>query len=105
MSDEKLGTLNKKMEAILGLGKAPSQNIVFFHLLGTGKTMTVGEISGEVGLTSKATERAVAKLLEKGLIQRAPFRARSYSCDSKEIIMGLLVAVQNLRERLDRRGL
>jgi len=105
MSEEKLGTLNAKMEAILGLSKAPSQNIVFFHLLGTGKTMTVGETSSEVGLTSKATERAVAKLLEKGLIQRAPFRARSYSCDSKEILLGLLVTVQNLKERLDKRGL
>ena len=105
MSEEKLGKLNEKMAAILGLGKAPSQNIVFFSLLGTGKTMTVGEISGEVGLTSKATERAVAKLLEKKLIQRAPFRARSYFCDSKEILLGLLVTVQNLKERLDKRGL
>jgi predicted transcriptional regulator len=105
MSEEKLGKLNEKMEAILGLSKAPSQNIVFFSLLGTGKTMTVGEISIEVGLTSKATERAVAKLLEKELIQRAPFRARSYSCDSKEILLGLLVTVQNLKERLDKRGL
>jgi predicted transcriptional regulator len=105
MSEEKLGTLNDKMEAILRLSNAPSQNIVFLHLLGTGKTMTVGEISGEVNLTSKATERAVAKLLEKGLIQRAPFRARSYSCDSKEILLGILVTVQNLKERLDKRGL
>jgi predicted transcriptional regulator len=105
MSEEKLRKLNDKMKAILRLSKAPSQNIVFYHLLGTGKTVTVGEISGEVSLTSKATERAVAKLLEKGLIQRAPFRARSYACDSKEIILGLLVAVQSLRERLDRRGL
>ena len=105
MSEEKLGKLNEKMEAILGLGKAPSQNIVFFSLLGTGKTMTVGEISSEVDLTSKATERAVAKLLEKKLIQRAPFRARSYSCDSKEILLGLLVTVQNLKDRLDKRGL
>ena len=105
MSEEKLEKLNLKMEAVIGLGKAPSQNIVFFHLLGTGKTMTVGEVSGEVSLTSKATERAVAKLLEKELIQRASFRARSYSCDSKEILMGLLVTVQNLKERLDKRGL
>jgi predicted transcriptional regulator len=105
MSEKKLGKLNDKMEAILGLNKAPSQNIVFFHLLGTGKTMTVGEISGEIGLTSKATERVVAKLLEKELIQRAPFRARSYSCDSKEILLGLLVTIQNLKVRLDKRGI
>jgi hypothetical protein len=84
MSEEKLGTLNDKMEAILVLSKAPSQKIAFFHLLGTGKT---------------------AKLLEKGLIQRAPFRARSYSCDSKEILLGMLVTVQKLKERLDKRGL
>ena len=105
MSEKKLGALEGKMEAILGLSKAPSQRIVFFQLLGTGKTMTVGEISTEVGLTSKATERAVAKLLEKNLIYRAPFRARSYTSDSKEIILGLLVVVQNLRDRLDKKGI
>jgi predicted transcriptional regulator len=105
MSEEKMGKLNEKMKAILRLSKAPSQNIVFFHLLGTGKTMTVREISSELGLTSKAAERAVAKLLEKEFIQRAPFRARSYSCDSKEILLGMLVTIQNLKERLDKRGL
>ncbi|UCH58054.1 MAG: hypothetical protein JSV18_03935 [Candidatus Bathyarchaeota archaeon] len=105
MSEERVDELKGKMGAILNLKKAPSQNIVFFHLLGSGKTMTVREIAGEVGLTSKATERAVAKLLEKNLIQRTPFRAQSYTCDSKEILLGLLLAVSDLTERMEKRGL
>ena len=39
------------------------------------------------------------------IVKRAPFRARSYSCDSKEIFLGMLVTVQNLTERLDKRAL
>ena len=105
MSEEKLRELGERMDAIQGLERAPSQNTVFIHLLGTGRTMTVREISGELGLTQKATERAVAKLLEKGLIQRAPFRQRSYTCDSKEIILGLLLTVNELRKRLEKRGI
>jgi predicted transcriptional regulator len=103
MSEEKLKELREKMEAIQGLDRAPSQNMVFFHLLGTGRTMTVREISGELGLTPKATERAVAKLLDKRLIQRAPFRQRSYTCDSKEILLGLLVNLGELQKRLEKR--
>jgi predicted transcriptional regulator len=105
MSEEKVKDLREKMDAIQGLERAPSQNMVFFHLLGTGRTMTVREVSGELGLTPKATERAVAKLLEKGLIQRAPFRQRSYTCDSKEIILGLLVNLSELQKRLEKRGI
>ena len=105
MSEETLKELRKKMGAIQGLERAPSQNMVFFHILGTGRTMTVREISGELGLTPKATERAVAKLLEKGLIQRAPFRQRSYTCDSKEILLGLLVNLSELQKRLEKRGI
>ena len=101
MPQEKIETINKKMELIFRLKKAPSQNTIFLHLLGTGKTLTVSEISNEVGLSPKATARAVAKLLEKELIQRAPFRARSYNCDSKEIFLGLLLAVQKINEKLD----
>ncbi len=105
MSEEKLKELREKMEAIQGLERAPSQNMVFFHLLGTGRTMTVREISGELGLTPKATERAVAKLLEKGLIQRAPFRQRSYTCDNKEVLLSLLVNLSELQARLEKRGI
>ena len=105
MSEEKLKELREKMDNILSLKKAPSQNTIFLHLLGTGRTITVREIAGELSLTNKATERAVAKLLEKGLIQRAPFRQRSYTCDSKEILLGLLLTLNELRERLEKRGI
>ncbi len=105
MSEEKLKELREKMGAIQGLERAPSQNMVFFHLLGTGGTMTVREVSGELGLTLKATERAVAKLLEKGLIQRAPFRQRSYTCDNKEVLLSLLVNLSELQARLEKRGI
>ena len=56
-------------------------------------------------LTSKAAERAVAKLVKKGLIQRAPYRTRSYLCGSKEILLGLLVIMAELKARLDKNGL
>ena len=105
MSEEKAKELREKMEAIQGLERAPSQNIVFFHLLGTGRTITVREIASELSLTPKATERAVAKLLEKGLIQRAPFRQRSYTCDSKEILLGLLLTLNELQKRLEKKGI
>ena len=104
MSEGKLSEIREKMDAVRNLKRAPSQNTIFFHLLGTGKTMTVREISVELSLTPKATERAVAKLLEKGLIQRAPFRQRSYTCDSKEILLGLLLTLNDLQERLEKRG-
>ena len=105
MSEEKLKELREKMEAIRGLERAPSQNMIFFHLLGTGRTITVREIASELSLTPKATERAVAKLLEKGLIQRAPFRQRSYTCDNKEVLLVLLVNLSELQKRLEKRGI
>jgi predicted transcriptional regulator len=103
MSEEQVKELRKKMDTIKNLNRAPSQNTIFFHLLGTGRTMTVKEIASELGLTPKATERAVAKLLEKGLIQRAPFKQRSYTCDSKEILLGLLLTLTDLQKRLEKR--
>jgi len=100
MSDEQVKELREKMEALQNLMKAPSQLQIFFRLLGTGKTMTVKELSTEIGMTPKATERAVAKLLEKGLIQKAPFREGSYACDSKEILLGLLMVTLDLQRKL-----
>jgi predicted transcriptional regulator len=105
MSEKNIDKIRNKMEKITGLRRAPSQRIVFFHLLGRGKTLTVSEIAKEVELTHKATERAVAKLLEKELIQRAPFKAKSYTVDSKEITLCLLLTVTELKERLDKKGI
>lgn len=96
MSEQQLGEMREKMETILGLQRAPSQFMVFYHLLGTGKTMTVKEISDELVLTPKATERAVAKLLEKNIIQKSTFRDGGYNVDSKGVTLMLLVTSMEL---------
>jgi len=90
-----------RTEELLTLQKAPSQFSILFHLLGIGRTMTIREISNELGLTPKATERAMAKLLEKGLIQRTPFREGAYACDSKQILLSLFLAIVNMKENLE----
>ncbi|TRO48895.1 hypothetical protein E2P65_02060 [Candidatus Bathyarchaeota archaeon] len=105
MTEEQVSGLRNMMEEIAKLSKAPSQMQVFYHLLRTGRSMSVKELSTELSLTPKATERAVAKLAEKTLIQRASFRQRSYTCDSKEILLGMLVNLTDLRDRLERKGL
>jgi predicted transcriptional regulator len=96
LSEQQLGDMKKKLETLLGLMKAPSQFMVFLHLLNTGKTMTVKEISEELVLTTKATERAVAKLLEKEVIQKSPFRDGAYNVDIKGVTTILLVATIEL---------
>ncbi len=105
MTEEQVSELRNKMGEIAKLSKAPSQIQVFYHLLGTGRSMSVKELSTELSLTPKATERAVAKLVDKGLIQRSSFRQRSYTCDNKQILLGLLVNQTDLKDRLDRKGL
>ena len=105
MTEEQVSGLKNMMDEIAKLTKAPSQMQVFYHLLGTGRSMSVKELSTELSLTPKATERAVAKLVDKELIQRASFRQRSYTCDSKQILLGLLVNQTDLKDRLDRKGL
>jgi len=105
MTEEQVSELRSKMDEIAKLPKAPSQIRIFYHLLGAGRSMSVKELSMELSLTPKATERAVAKLVDKDLIQRASFRQRSYTCDSKEILLGLLVNLTDLKDRLDRKGL
>ncbi len=91
-----------RTDTLLKLRKAPSQFQILFHLLGTAKTMSVKDISTELSLTPKATERAVAKLLEKNLIQRAPFKDGSYTCDAKQIVLSLLVTVSDMYEDYER---
>jgi len=103
MSEQAINELREKTEAMLKLRRAPSQFTVLFHLLGTGRALTIREISSEVELTAKATERAVAKLLQKGLIQRTPFREGAYTCDSKQVLLGLLLVTSYLYQNLEER--
>ncbi len=104
MSDKQLSELRERTDILLKLRKAPSQFQVLFHLLGTGRTLTVKELSTELSLTPKATERAVAKLLEKNLIQRSSFKDGGYNCDTKGIVLSLLVTVSDLYEDYERRN-
>jgi len=104
MSEESIRELREKTEALFKLRRAPSQYAVLFHLLGTGRAMTIREISSEIELTAKATERAMAKLLQKGLIQRTPFRDGAYTCDSKQVLLGLLLVASDLYQSLKERS-
>ncbi len=102
MSEKQLAELMDRTDTLLKLRKAPSQFLIIFHLLGTAKTMTVKEISTELNLTPKATERAVSKLLEKNLVQRSPFKDGGYTCDSKQIMLSFLVTVSDMYEDYER---
>ena len=88
---------------MLRLKRAPSQETIFYYILETGKTMTVKEVASELDLTAKSAERAVAKLLDKGLLQRSTFREGTYVCDSKMIVVSLLRTVIELYEDLENR--
>lgn len=103
MSEEQLEQLKELTDNLFSLERAPSQSTVFHHLLETGKTMTVKELAGELDLTPKATERAVAKLLDKGLIQRNVFREGTYLCDSRKILLSLLMVTVELYQDYEKR--
>ena len=103
MSIRTPGLIRERTEALLRLKRAPSQETIFYYILETGKTMTVKEVASELDLTAKSAERAVAKLLEKGLLQRSTFREGAYVCDSKMIVVSLLRTVIELYEDLENR--
>lgn len=103
MSEERLKPLRELNDSLLNLRRAPSQLMIFYHLLETGKTMTVKELSGELDMTPKATERAVAKLLDKRLVQRNKFREGTYMCDSRKILLSLLVMTTELYQDYEKR--
>ena len=103
MSIKMPGLIRERTEALLRLKRAPSQETIFYYMLETGKTMTVKEVASELDLTAKSAERAVAKLLEKGLLQRSTFREGTYVCDSKLIVVSLLRTVIELYEDLENR--
>ena len=55
MTEEQVSELRSKMDEIAKLSRAPSQMQVFYQLLGTGRSMSVKELSTELSLTPKAT--------------------------------------------------
>ena len=101
MSEELIDELRERADALCRITHAPSQSLILFHLLGTGRVMAVKEIAEEVGFTHKATERAVAKLLKKGLIQRTSFRNGAYVCDAKYVLLCLLHMATCLYEDIE----
>ncbi len=98
LSEKRLGELRKRTDALMMLKRAPSQETVFHYLLETGRSMSVREIGSELSLTDKAVERATAKLVDKGLVQRSTFREGAYEVDANLIIMSLLRVVTELYE-------
>ncbi len=102
MSEKQLYVLRDRTDTLLKLRKAPSQFQILFHLLSTAKTMSPKDLSIELNLTPKATERAVSKLLEKNLIQKSPFKDGGYICDAKQIVLSLLVTVSDMYEDYER---
>ena len=103
MSIRTPGLIRERTEALLRLKRAPSQETIFYYILETGKTMSVKEVASELDLTAKSAEGAVARLLEKGLLQRSTFREGTYVCDSKMIVVSLLRTVIELYEDLENR--
>ena len=96
MSEEKISAYKEKMDNLLTLGRAPSQFSVFLFLLESGRIMSVREVSEHLELTTKATERAIAKLVDKGLVIRSTFREASYKVDSNELMISFLLAITEL---------
>ncbi|MFB0543773.1 MAG: winged helix-turn-helix transcriptional regulator [Candidatus Bathyarchaeia archaeon] len=94
--------LKDKVSSLLTLDRAPSQFSIFIHLVSTGRSMTIKEISEGLSLSYKAAERAVAKLLDKGLIQRLPFKEGTYICDTKQVLLCLLLACSDMNTQLQK---
>lgn len=94
--------LRDRMASLLTLYRAPSQFNIVVHLVSMGRPLTIKEISEGLSLTYKATERAVAKLLEKGLVQRLPFKEGAYTCDAKQVLLCLLLACADMNIQLEK---
>ncbi len=102
MSSQKK-SIRERTNSLLKLGRAPSQETMFYYFLETGKTMTTREVASELGVTDKSAERAVAKLVDKGLVQRSTFRENAYVCDVKIVVVSLLRTINELYDDLESR--
>ncbi|MFP3951604.1 MAG: hypothetical protein ACLFVP_05650 [Candidatus Bathyarchaeia archaeon] len=96
MSKEQLERVSEYTENLLSLHRAPSQFRIFFQLLSTGRTMTVKEMAEENKLTEKATERATAKLLDRGLVERSMFREGGYTVNIRRVMISMYMTILEL---------
>ena len=103
MSNNQIISLKDKTDNLFKIKRAPSQFQVLVHLINTGKTMSVKELSTEINLTPKATERALSKLFEKELVQRNPFKEGGYYCDIKDVVLNILFKMIELNEDFEKR--
>ena len=103
MSKIDLTNYKEKIENLFLLKRAPSQFKVFTFLLESGKIMTVREIAEYLDLTTKATERAISKLVDKGLVLRSTFREASYNVDSNKIFTYFLITLNDLYDDYKKR--
>ncbi|MBN1682205.1 hypothetical protein JW865_01465 [Candidatus Bathyarchaeota archaeon] len=104
MSNKQIISLKDKTDNLFKIKRAPSQFQVLFHLINTGKTMSVKELSTEINLTPKATERALSKLFEKELVQRNPFKDGGYYCDVKDVVLYILFKMIELNDDFEKRN-
>jgi predicted transcriptional regulator len=104
MSEKQVSNFKDQTDCLLKIKRAPSQFQILFHLIDTGKTMSVKELASELNITPKATERAVSKLVEKDLIERNPFKDGGYYCDLKHIVLNLLLTTIDLYEDYEKRS-
>lgn len=95
---EQLEDIEEYKDNLMSLQRAPSQFKIFFQLLHTGKTMTVREMAEENKLTEKATERATAKLLDKGLVERSVFREGGYKVNIRRVLISMYMTNVELYE-------
>jgi len=82
-----LKNLNEMKNNLSTLYRSPSQLNILLHIISSGKSLKVSEITKSLKMTHKSVERALAKLYTKGLVQRSSFRKGAYHCNLRHLIL------------------
>jgi predicted DNA-binding transcriptional regulator len=103
LSEELLKNLNEMKNNLSTLQRSPSQLNILLHIISSGRSLRVSEITKELKTTRKSVERALAKLYAKGLIQRSQFRKGAYHCNLRHLILCNLLTDFDIMEGLKQR--